>query len=153
VSALIALIGSTSPKVLLYKDCASTALIGMLFLVSCVAARKPILFYIAQRYGTDGTHEGMAIFEMMWASYPDFRRSMYLISAQWAALFLTQAAATAFIVHDSTYSTAYTYDQILPVVATALGIAASISIGRYYRHRGEARAHARAASPLDNGVS
>ena len=45
---------------LLYKDYAATALIGLIFLGSCVLARKPVVFYMAQRYGTDGTHDGMA---------------------------------------------------------------------------------------------
>ena len=144
ISALIALIGSTTPKVLLYKDCATTALIGLLFLFSCVGARKPMLFYIAQRYGTDGTHDGMAVFNAMWVSYPDFRRSMYIISAVWAGLFLIQAAVTALIIGQSSYSTGYTYDQILPFVAVAVGIAASMAIGRYFRRRGEARGRAQA---------
>ena len=58
LSATTALIGSTAPKALLYKDCAVTALIGLIFLASCVVARKPVVFYMAQRWGTDGTHDG-----------------------------------------------------------------------------------------------
>ena len=142
VSALIALIGSTTPKVLLYKDCATTALIGLLFLTSCVAARKPIVFYFAQRYGTDGSHDGMAIFDAMWDAYPDFRRGMYLTGYLWAALFLIQAAGTALIIRQSSYSTGYTYDQILPIVATGLGILGSVAIGRYYAARGNAHVRA-----------
>ena len=69
LSAVIALIGSHAPKVLLYKDCAVTALIGLIFLGSCVLVRKPVVFYMAQRYGTDGTHDGMAIFDRMWDLY------------------------------------------------------------------------------------
>src|ERR1700728_1678904 len=88
ISAIIALIGSTDPKVLLYKDCAATALIGLIFLGSCVLARKPVVFYMAQRYGTDGTHEGMEVFDKMWTEYEDFRRGMYVTSYLWAALFL-----------------------------------------------------------------
>ena len=61
LSAIVALWGSTAPKVLLYKDCAVTALVGLIFLGSCVVVRKPLAFYMAQRYGTDGTHGGMAI--------------------------------------------------------------------------------------------
>ena len=40
VSAVIALVGSTTPKVLLYKDCAATALIGLVFLGSCVVGTQ-----------------------------------------------------------------------------------------------------------------
>ncbi|MGH3472886.1 MAG: VC0807 family protein [Nocardioidaceae bacterium] len=140
VSALIALIGSTTPKILLYKDCATTALIGLLFLGSCVVARKPIVFYFAQRYGTDGSHDGMAVFDAMWDTYPDFRRGINFTGYLWAALFLAQAAGTALIIDDSSYSTGYTYDQILPIAATVLGILGSIAIGRYFAARGKARA-------------
>lgn len=135
VSALIALLGGTTPKVLLYKDCATTALIGLLFLVSCVVARKPVVFYLAQRYGTDGTHDGMAVFDTMWITYPDFRRAIFVIGYWWAALFLVQAAGTALIIRQNSYSTAYNYDQVLPFVAFAVGMAGSFAIARYYRDR------------------
>jgi hypothetical protein len=139
VSAVIALVASTTPKVLLYKDCATTALIGLIFLGSCVLARKPVVFYFAQRYGTDGSHDGMAIFDMMWDIYRDFRAGMYVTSYLWAALFLIQAAGTAVIIGHTSYSTAYNYNQVLPLVATALGIIGSIVIGRYFTKKGKAR--------------
>jgi hypothetical protein len=138
LSAVIALIGSGSPKVLLYKDCAVTALIGIVFLASCVLARKPLVFYMAQRYGTDGTHDGMATFDVIWDVSKDFRTCIYLISYLWAALFVTQSAATALIIHQTRYSVAYNYDQILPWVAIGLGIAASMAIGRHFRGLREA---------------
>ena len=139
LSAIIALLGSTNPKVLLYKDCATTALIGLIFLGSCFLARKPVVFYMAQRYGTDGTHDGMATFDKMWRTYPDFRTGMYVISYWWAALFLIQAAVTALIIRQTSFSTAYNYDQILPLVATGLGILGSIALGRYFARKGQTR--------------
>jgi hypothetical protein len=147
LSATIALIGSTAPKVLLYKDCAVTALIGLIFLGSCVLVRKPLVFYMAQRYGTDGTHDGMAIFDTIWDISPDFRTSMYLISYLWAVLFLIQAAGTALIIRQTRYSTAYNYDQILPWAAIGLGIVASLAIGRHFKERGEARGASASAVP------
>jgi uncharacterized membrane protein len=146
ISAIIALLGSTNPKVLLYKDCATTALIGLIFLGSCVLARKPIVFYMAQRYGTDGTHDGMAVFDQMWSAYREFRVGMYVTSYLWAALFLIQATVTALIIHQDSYSTAYNYDQILPVVAIAAGIVGSIAIGRYFARKGKARGEAAGAN-------
>ena len=147
LSAVIALIGSTTPKALLYKDCAVTALVGLIFLASCVLARRPLAFYFAQRYGTDGTHDGMANFDAMWDAYPDFRTGMYVISYLWAMLFLIQAAGTALIIHQTSYSTAYDYDQTLPLAATGLGIVGSIAIGRYYAKKGKARGAAASAVP------
>ena len=135
LSAVIALIGSTTPKVLLYKDCLVTALVGLIFLGSCVLVRKPVAFYFAQRYGTDGTHDGMVNFETMWDAYRDFRTCMYVISCLWAGLFLAQAAGTAVIIHQTSYSTAYNFDQTLPLAATALGIVGSFALGRYFAQR------------------
>jgi hypothetical protein len=144
ISAVIALIGSTNPKVLLYKDCATTALIGLIFLGSCVLARRPVVFYMAQRYGSDGSHDGMALFDTLWNTYRNFRTTMYLISYLWAALFLIQAAVTALIIRQTSFSAAYNYDQILPLVATGLGIVGSVALGRRSQKRGEA---ARAGRP------
>lgn len=145
ISAIIALIGSTNPKVLLYKDCATTALIGLIFLGSCFLARKPVVFYMAQRYGTDGTHDGMATFDKMWSNYQDFRTGMYVISYWWAALFLIQAAVTALIIRQTSFSTAYNYDQILPLVAIGLGILGSIALSRYFTRKGQRRGAAASA--------
>ena len=139
LSAIIALVGSTNPKVLLYKDCAATALIGLIFLGSCVLAPKPLVYFFAQRYGTDGTHEGMSTFDIMWDVYPDFRRGMYVTAYLWATLFLLQASGTALIIRETSYGTAYNYDQLLPVVAIALGIVGSIAVGRYFTRKGKSR--------------
>ncbi len=138
ISAIIALIGSTNSKVLLYKDCATTALIGLIFLGSCVLASKPVVFYMAQRYGTDGSHDGMATFDKMWSTYPGFRTAMYVISCWWAAMFLIQAAVTALIIRQTSFPTAYNYDQILPLVAIGLGILGSIALGRYFARKNQA---------------
>ncbi len=148
LSAVTALIGSTTPRVLLYKDCAVTALVGLIFLGSCVLVHKPVAFYFAQRYGTDGTHEGMATFDAMWDVSRDFRTCMYLISYLWAALFLMQAAGTALIIRQTSYSTAYNFDQTLPLAATGLGIVGSFAIGRYFAQRGNTRRATANAVPL-----
>jgi uncharacterized membrane protein len=149
VSAVIALIGSTDSRVLLYKDCAATALIGLIFLGSCVVFRKPVVFYMAQRYGTDGSHDGMATFDKMWKEYGDFRTGMYATTYLWAALFLIQAAVTALIISQTSFSTAYNYDQILPLAAIGLGVLGSIVLGRHYTKKG--RAHQDTASTGDPG--
>jgi hypothetical protein len=151
VSAILALIASSTPKVLLYKDCATTALIGLIFLGSTIVARKPLVFYFAQRYGTDGTHDGMAIFDTMWDTYRDFRAGMYVTNYLWAALFVLQAGGTALIIDQSTYSTAYTYNQILPLLAAALGIIGSVAIGRHFATKGKARGGAVDPSPAGPG--
>ncbi|MEO6996648.1 MAG: VC0807 family protein [Terracoccus sp.] len=143
LSAVVALVGSTDSKVLLYKDCATTALIGLVFGLSCLVMPRPVVFYFGQRYGTDGTKEGMAAFEHMWQAYPGFRRSMYQISIVWAAVFLMQAGITAVIVASTSFDVAYNWDQILPIVATALALGLTMLIGRRARREGQARQAAR----------
>lgn len=147
VSAIIALVvGGATPKVLLYKDCAATAVVGLIFLGSGVVARKPVVFYMAQRYATDGTHDGMAVVDTMWDIYQEFRTGMRVSNYFWAGLFLVQAGGTALIIRETSYSTGYNYSQTLPLVATGLGILGSIVIARYYARKGRARgAAARAA--------
>lgn len=130
LSAGIAFVGSTTPKMLLYKDCAATALIGLVFLISCVIARKPLAFYMAQRYGTNGSREAMAVFDALWERSREFRTCLYRISYLWAVLFVVQAAGTAAIIYVSRYSDGYDYDQILPWAAIALGIAGSLALGQ-----------------------
>ena len=147
VSAIIALVvGGATPKVLLYKDCAATAVVGLIFLGSGVVARKPVVFYMAQRYATDGTHDGMAVFDTMWDIYQEFRTGMRVSNYFWAGLFLVQAGGTALIIRESSYSTGYNYSQTLPLVATGLGILGSIVIARYYAKKGRARGAAAQAA-------
>ncbi|MCH5644628.1 VC0807 family protein [Gordonia sp. ABSL49_1] len=136
LSALIAFVGSTAPKMLLYKDCVLTALIGLIFLGSCVLA-KPVMFYFSQRYGTDGTAEGMHVFDLMWADYPRFRHGIYAMSFVWAGVYLAQAAITAVIISRNTFDAAYTWNQILPFVATVIAVAATVRIARWMRSAGE----------------
>jgi hypothetical protein len=87
----------------------------------------------------------MATFDKMWSAYQDFRTAMYVISYWWAALFLIQAAVTALIIRQARFSTAYNYDQILPLVATGLGILGSIALGRHFARKGQARGDAASA--------
>ncbi len=44
---------------------------------------------------------------------------------------------TALIIRQTSFSTAYNYDQILPLVATGLGILGSIALGRYFGRKGQ----------------
>jgi hypothetical protein len=139
LSAAIAVVGSTDSKVLLYKDCASTALVGLVFGLSCVLMRRPVIFYFAQRYGTDGTNEGMAAFDKMWVAYPGFRRTIYQISVVWAVVFLVQAGVTALIVASTSFDTAYNWDQILPIVAIVVATVLTTMISRRARREGATR--------------
>lgn len=145
LSAVVAIIGSTEPKVLLYKDCATTAVIGLIFAGSCLVTR-PLIFYFTQRYGSDGSREGMRAFDMMWENYPMFRRAIYHISIVWAAAFLIQAGVTSLIIASTSFDTAYTWDQVLPYVAIGLAIAVTMVIGKRMQAEGEQRSADRRAA-------
>ncbi len=139
LSAGVAVVGSTDSRVLLYKDCATTALIGAVFGLSCVLMPRPVVFYFAQRYGSDGTRDGMSVFDKMWVAYPGFRRSMYQISIVWAVIFLVQAGVTAVIIASTTFSTAYNWDQTLPIVAVVAAMGLTALISRHAQRLGKAR--------------
>lgn len=149
LSAVVAaVVGRTDPKLLLYKDCATTALIGLVFGLSCVLMPRPLVFYFAQRYGTDGTREGMSAFDKMWVAYPGFRRGMYQISILWSAIFLVQACTTAAIIASMTFSAAYNWNQILPIVSFVVAMGLTVVISRRGQRAG--RQAAAAADRRDN---
>ncbi|MFW0783651.1 VC0807 family protein [Gordonia sp. CPCC 206044] len=132
MSAVVTVVGSTAPKMLLYKDCAVTAVIGIIFAASCLLA-KPVLFYFAQRYASDGTRDGMRVFDLMWEANPRFRTAMYAMSLAWAVTYLVQAGVTSVVIAETPFDTAYTWDQILPMVATAVAVVCTVAIGRRMR--------------------
>ncbi len=143
LSAVVAVVvGRTDPKVLLYKDCATTALVGLVFGLSCVLMPRPVVFYFAQRYGTDGTREGMSTFDKMWVAYPAFRHGMYQISILWAVIYLVQAGGTALIIASTTFSTAYNWNQILPITAFVVAMGLTVIISRHGQRAGRQAAAA-----------
>ncbi|OFE15336.1 hypothetical protein BA895_06305 [Humibacillus sp. DSM 29435] len=131
LSVVVALVGSTDPRVLLYKDCATTAAVGVVCAASCVLMARPVMFYFVQRYGSDGTREGMAVFDRMWVVYPGFRRSMFHVTIVWAVVFLVQAVVMALIIASTSFATAYGWDQILPIVALVVALSLSVTVGRH----------------------
>ena len=84
-------------------------------------------------------NEGMAAFDKMWVAYPGFRRTMYQISIVWAVVFLLQAGVTALIIASDTFSAAYNWDQILPIVAIAAAMVLTTMISRRAQRTGQAR--------------
>ncbi|MEO6955933.1 MAG: VC0807 family protein [Antricoccus sp.] len=150
LSAVVAVVvGRTDPKALLYKDCAITALIGLVFGLSCLLMPRPVVFYLAQRYGTDGAREGMAAFDKMWVAYQEFRRGIFQISIIWATIYLIQAGGTALIIASTTFSTAYNWNQILPITAFVVAMARTAIIARHGQRIGR-QAAADAAGDQEN---
>ena len=55
------------------------------------------------------------------------------------------------IIRQTNYASAYNYDQLLPVVAAALGIVGSIAIGRYFTKKGRAHGATSEITPTEHG--
>ncbi len=134
LSAVVATIGNTSPKVLLYKDSFATGLIGLIFLVSLLA-RKPLVYYFGQRFAGGGTREGDRWWAALWDASPGFRRSQRLITVIWAVALLAEAAVKTIAIRVNNYSTGYIWDQILPIVAFAVAFLLTMVVSR----RGQAK--------------
>ncbi|MGH3414087.1 MAG: VC0807 family protein [Sciscionella sp.] len=134
LSAVAVVVGSRTPAMLLYKDAVVTGLVGLIFAGSMLFPR-PLAFYFGQRYGTDGTHQGMERFDQLW-QYPLFRRAQYACTAVWAIIFLAEAIGKAYLIHSLGFDTAYTWTQILPFIATAVALLLTFVMVKHYRTAG-----------------
>lgn len=128
LSAAVAVIGNTSPKMLLYKDCFATAVIGLIFLATLVVG-KPLAYHYGQRFNAGTSPEGIAWWRNLW-SYPEFRRTLRLITMVWGVLLLGESVVTAVAIRLSAYRNGYVWDQLLPIAATAVGAAITVLISR-----------------------
>lgn len=138
LSALIAVIGRTDAKMLLYKDSLATGIIGFIFAMSLLFG-KPLAYWFGQRFAGGGTVEGDVWWEQMWNSHPLFRRAQQVISLVWAVTLLVEAIFKAIIIKLNNYQTAFVWDQILPVVAFVIAMALTLWIARRSRAEGVRR--------------
>lgn len=146
ISAIVAVVGSTDPRWLIIKDSFFTGAIGLVVLGSLLPlAPRPLMFYLGQKFATDGSDEGVAYWNDLWQRYPAFRASQRLITAIWGVAFLLEAAIRIVAAETLPFDDAYTVGQILPLAVVAVAITATIVIARRSRRRGE-RARAAAAA-------
>lgn len=144
LSALVAVVGNTDAKMLLYKDSFATGLIGLIFLATLFLA-KPLSYWFGQRFAGGGTREGDAWWEAMWDAYPGFRRSQRLITVVWAVVLLLEAVVKAIAIRLSDYRTGFVWDQVLPVIAFGIALALTVLISLRSQAAGRRR---RAAAEL-----
>ena len=133
LSAVAAFIGGADPRLLLVKDSIVTGGFGLVFLVSLLFPR-PLGFYFGAKFGTDGTKQGLDWWNGLW-QYPSFRRTQYLISAMWGVGFVVEAVVRIVLAYTIDFDTAYTIGAILPFVALAVLLTATITIGNRARRR------------------
>lgn len=138
-SLAVSLIGSTDERVLLLKDAAITGALGLVILASLTPLfRRPLMFYMGRKFGTDGTDESVAYFESLW-QYPGFRHSQRLITGVWGAGFTIEAIAKAGWVMLLPFRTAYVLNQIVPLLLTFALMGWTIAYVKRSAARGQAR--------------
>ena len=144
LSALISVIGSSDPKVLLLKDSVFTGVIGLVFLLSLTPLfRRPLMWYMGRKFGSDGTDAGVAYWDSLW-QYPGFRRSQRMITGVWGAGFVAEAALKTMWVLALPFDTAYLLNQFGPLAVTVVLMGWTIWYGQRVRRAGEARARTNA---------
>ena len=140
LSALISVIGSTDPKVLLLKDSVFTGAIGVVILLSLTPLfRRPLMWYMGRKFGTDGTDAGVAYWESLW-QYAGFRHSQRMITGVWGAGFVIEAVLKTLWVLALPFDTAYVLNQIAPLAVTAVLMGWTIWYAGKVRRAGEERA-------------
>ena len=144
-SAALALVGDTSPTMLLLKDSALTGAFGLICLITLLPiVPRPLMFYFGQRFGGGGTAEGEQRFADLW-QHPQFRRLMRIITAMWGVGFVLEAAIKVVVAETYSFQAAFNLNQVLPLVVTALLVVATIALGRWGKKQGD-KARARRLS-------
>lgn len=141
LSFVVALVGGTNAKALLYKDSALTGVVGLVFLGS-LALPRPLAFYFGQRFATNSTREGLAWWDSLW-QYAPFRLAQRLITVIWGVTYLAEAVLKALIVHALRYDAAYVWTQVLPFVAGGVALVGTFAVAFATKRYGERIAAAR----------
>ncbi|QDP97654.1 hypothetical protein FOE78_18615 [Microlunatus elymi] len=85
-----------SPRFLLAKDSIATAVSGMIFL-STLLAGKPMMFYLAQRFGASSAEERLE-WQRLWPTNAGFRALFRRQTVVWGIAFLVEAVAKLILV-------------------------------------------------------
>lgn len=140
LSALVSVIGSSDPRVLLLKDSALTGGFGLVVLATVTPlVPRPLMFVISEKFATDGTDEGVARWRGMWKQYPGFRRGMRVITAVWGVAYLIEALIRVVAVYTLTFDTAYVVGSVLPTLVTFLVIGWTFWYGARMKKAGDSR--------------
>ncbi|MEV4436236.1 VC0807 family protein [Streptomyces sp. NPDC049585] len=118
------------------KDSAITGLLGLSFLGSLML-RRPVMFYLGRKFGTDGTPEGLAHWNGLW-QFPGFRRTQYLLTTVWGLGFLADAAIRAVLTYTLPTGAMVLVNNILPLVVVATLVAWTTRVAKAGRARSAA---------------
>ncbi|GHF54394.1 hypothetical protein GCM10010218_39560 [Streptomyces mashuensis] len=153
LGALSATAYNTTELVFL-KDSAITGLLGLSFLGSLLL-RRPLMFYLGRKFGTDGTPEGLAHWNGLW-EFPGFRRTQYLLTTVWGLGFLAEAAIRAVLTYTLPTDAMVLVNNVLPLVVVAALVTWTTRVAKAGRARSAAAQAAAAeasATPATAGGS
>lgn len=85
-----------SPKVYLIRESLFTAAFGLAYLISLLFPR-PLAFYFSRYFATGNHPENIPWFDSLW-QYPQFRRTMHVITVVWGVGFILEAAIRVYLV-------------------------------------------------------
>jgi hypothetical protein len=94
--SLLAMAFGGGPRVLLMRECLASGAIGVTFLVT-LAARRPLVFYLARATVARESPEGVARFEMLWHERREFASAMRVLTAVWGIGLTADAALRAWL--------------------------------------------------------
>lgn len=107
---------------------------GAAFRLLCLSsyfARKPLMFYFARKFGSDGGDIAIAQWNEYWEKSPGFRRGEYVITGAWALFSLAQAAAVVIAAYSTLSSDSVaSISSISSIAVSAALIFWSIWYGR-----------------------
>ncbi len=137
-----------STELMFIKESAITGLLGLTFLGS-LAMRRPAMFYLGRKFGTDGTPEGIARWNGLW-EFPGFRRVQYLLTSVWGAGFLLEAAIRVVLTYVLPTKAMVLVNNVFPLAVVAALVAWTTVMGKRGRARSAAaQAAARAAEAAE----
>lgn len=136
-SAVVTVVGNTSPVVLLLKDSALTGVFGLVCLGSLFIGR-PLMFHFAQTFGGAGDPERVAGFDRMWEAYAGFRRTFRIMTVVWGVGYLAEALVKVIAAETLPFGVAYNFNQVSPLVITAVLMAFTFWYGKRAQRKGEA---------------
>ncbi|MFJ2581289.1 VC0807 family protein [Kitasatospora aureofaciens] len=144
ISAVVALVGPHSARLLLVKDSGVTGLIGLFFLAT-LAAPRPLMFYTGRKFATDGTREAIERWNALW-ELPGFRRVQRMLTLGWGLGFIVEAVTRIGLSYRLTTTQMATVNSVLTYVFLGVLILWTITYAKRARAKGAAAAAAAAAA-------
>ncbi len=136
----------------LVKESFLTGAFGLAMLGS-LAARRPLMFYSGRKFATDGSPEGLALWESYWVKSAMFRHANRTMTAVWGIVFLLEAAIRVAAAYTLATSTAVALSSIVPLAVVALLMAWTISYSKGTRSTSRAEVMAFDAAGVRGGFT